>query len=216
MSIYLVERHQAAGPDRVLRPVRRRLLRNTVTQMVYKHAISTIVPGRAGELLGCRNGDAAARLTCRTARRARAAVRVSDLTPACPHHCPLTTGAAVLVGRRPRAARISMPNWRNWACSPRPPGLEPVARVACKRKAPDAALFVGSGKADEIEPLAEAHRRQRGAVRPGAQPGAAAQPRAPSRRRRSTTGPCSSWRSSPSARAATKASCRSSWRGCST
>ena len=25
------------------------LLRNTVTQMVYKHAISTVVPGRAGE-----------------------------------------------------------------------------------------------------------------------------------------------------------------------
>ncbi|MDB5752868.1 MAG: hflX [Ramlibacter sp.] len=34
-------------------------------------------------------------------------------------------------------------------------GLEPVARLACKRKAPDAALFVGSGKADEIKALAE-------------------------------------------------------------
>ena len=34
-------------------------------------------------------------------------------------------------------------------------GLEPVARVTCKRKAPDAALFVGSGKADEIKFLAE-------------------------------------------------------------
>ncbi len=34
-------------------------------------------------------------------------------------------------------------------------GLEPVARVACKRKAPDAALFVGSGKADEIRMLAD-------------------------------------------------------------
>ena len=33
-------------------------------------------------------------------------------------------------------------------------GLEPVARIACKRKAPDAALFVGSGKADEIKALA--------------------------------------------------------------
>jgi host factor-I protein len=28
------------------------LLRNTVTQMVYKHAISTIVPGRAVNLNG--------------------------------------------------------------------------------------------------------------------------------------------------------------------
>ena len=34
-------------------------------------------------------------------------------------------------------------------------GLEPVARITCKRKAPDAALFVGSGKADEIKALAE-------------------------------------------------------------
>lgn len=33
-------------------------------------------------------------------------------------------------------------------------GLQPVARVTCKRRAPDAALFVGSGKADEIKLLA--------------------------------------------------------------
>ena len=33
-------------------------------------------------------------------------------------------------------------------------GLQPVARITCKRKAPDAALFVGSGKADEIKLLA--------------------------------------------------------------
>jgi len=33
-------------------------------------------------------------------------------------------------------------------------GLKPVARVTCKRRAPDAALFVGSGKADEIKQLA--------------------------------------------------------------
>jgi GTPase len=32
--------------------------------------------------------------------------------------------------------------------------LTPVARVTCKRRAPDAALFVGSGKADEIKLLA--------------------------------------------------------------
>jgi GTP-binding protein HflX len=36
-------------------------------------------------------------------------------------------------------------------------GLTPVARVVCKRKAPDAALFVGSGKADEIKELVEMH-----------------------------------------------------------
>ncbi len=36
-------------------------------------------------------------------------------------------------------------------------GLDPVARLTCKRKAPDAALFVGSGKADEIRTLAQMH-----------------------------------------------------------
>ena len=34
-------------------------------------------------------------------------------------------------------------------------GMEPVARVTARRKAPDAALFVGKGKADEIKQLAE-------------------------------------------------------------
>jgi GTP-binding protein HflX len=33
-------------------------------------------------------------------------------------------------------------------------GLQPVARVVCKRRAPDAALFIGSGKAEEIKMLA--------------------------------------------------------------
>ncbi|MGZ5180294.1 MAG: GTPase HflX [Ramlibacter sp.] len=33
-------------------------------------------------------------------------------------------------------------------------GLEPVGRITAKRKAPDAALFVGKGKADEIKALA--------------------------------------------------------------
>jgi GTP-binding protein HflX len=36
-------------------------------------------------------------------------------------------------------------------------GLHPVARLTCKRKAPDAALFVGTGKADEIKALALLH-----------------------------------------------------------
>uniref|UniRef100_UPI0035B2051D GTPase HflX n=1 Tax=Hylemonella sp. TaxID=2066020 RepID=UPI0035B2051D len=33
-------------------------------------------------------------------------------------------------------------------------GLHPVGRITCKRKAPDAALFVGSGKVEEIKLLA--------------------------------------------------------------
>ena len=36
-------------------------------------------------------------------------------------------------------------------------GMEPVAHLTCKRKAPDAALFVGSGKADEIRMQAQMH-----------------------------------------------------------
>ena len=34
-------------------------------------------------------------------------------------------------------------------------GMTPVGRITCKRKAPDAALFIGSGKADEIKMLAQ-------------------------------------------------------------
>ena len=34
-------------------------------------------------------------------------------------------------------------------------GLTPISKITCKRKAPDAALFVGSGKADEIKFMAE-------------------------------------------------------------
>jgi GTP-binding protein HflX len=37
-------------------------------------------------------------------------------------------------------------------------GDQPVARLIARRKAPDAALFVGSGKADEIKALVEEHQ----------------------------------------------------------
>ncbi|MFT3955612.1 MAG: GTPase HflX [Piscinibacter sp.] len=39
-------------------------------------------------------------------------------------------------------------------------GDAPVARVIARRKAPDPALFVGSGKADEIKALVEGHRAE--------------------------------------------------------
>lgn len=39
-------------------------------------------------------------------------------------------------------------------------GFKPVARIICKRSAPDAALFVGSGKAEEIRLLAQMHGAQ--------------------------------------------------------
>jgi GTP-binding protein HflX len=36
-------------------------------------------------------------------------------------------------------------------------GLVPVARMTCKRRSPDAAFFVGSGKAQEIKEMALLH-----------------------------------------------------------
>ena len=36
-------------------------------------------------------------------------------------------------------------------------GLASVARITCKRQAPDPALFVGKGKADEIRMLVQQH-----------------------------------------------------------
>ena len=41
-------------------------------------------------------------------------------------------------------------------------GLTPISKITCKRKAPDAALFVGSGKADEIKFMAEQLGAQEG------------------------------------------------------
>jgi GTP-binding protein HflX len=39
-------------------------------------------------------------------------------------------------------------------------GDDPVARVIARRKAPDPALFIGSGKADEIKALVQAHQAE--------------------------------------------------------
>jgi GTPase len=39
-------------------------------------------------------------------------------------------------------------------------GDDPVVRITAKRKAPDAALFVGSGKADEIKAAVQTHQAQ--------------------------------------------------------
>ncbi len=39
-------------------------------------------------------------------------------------------------------------------------GLDPVLRITCKRRAPDAALFVGTGKADEIKAAVQLYGAQ--------------------------------------------------------
>ncbi|HSV59131.1 MAG TPA: GTPase HflX [Variovorax sp.] len=70
---------------------------------------------------------------------------------------PRQEGAAVLVG-----VDFGLPHFdgelEELGLLAQTAGLSPVATLACKRKAPDAALFVGSGKADEIRELAEMHR----------------------------------------------------------
>jgi GTPase len=67
---------------------------------------------------------------------------------------PSDTPAAVLVG-----VDLGLPHFdaglEELGLLAQTAGLEPVARITAKRKAPDAALFVGSGKADEIKALAE-------------------------------------------------------------
>lgn len=69
---------------------------------------------------------------------------------------PRQEGAAVLVG-----VDFGMPHFdaglEELGLLAQTAGLVPIARLSCKRKAPDAALFVGSGKADEIKALAELH-----------------------------------------------------------
>ena len=122
------------------------LLRNTVTQMVYKHAISTIVPGRANNFHASEPGDGA---------RGRHALHGVGPTRN-------STEPSAFQAGTPRA-----PFWSGWISAAMPAdaaldelallaqsaGDEPVARVVARRKAPDAALFIGSGKADEIKSL---------------------------------------------------------------
>ncbi len=70
---------------------------------------------------------------------------------------PRQEGAAVLVG-----VDFGLPHFdselEELGLLAQTAGRTPVARLTCKRKAPDAALFVGSGKADEIKELAALHQ----------------------------------------------------------
>ncbi len=69
---------------------------------------------------------------------------------------PQSTGITILVG-----VDFGLPHFdgelEELGLLAKTAGLTPVARITCKRKAPDAALFVGSGKADEIKELALMH-----------------------------------------------------------
>ncbi len=78
-------------------------------------------------------------------------------------HAPGDTSAAgqpnraVLVGVDLGSGHSFDPTLDELALLASSAGDEAVARVVCRRSAPDAALFVGSGKADEIKELVLAH-----------------------------------------------------------
>ena len=58
---------------------------------------------------------------------------------------------------------------QGWAAGPRRRAPEAGGAPDVQAQAPDAALFVGSGKAGEIQTLAQVHGAKGGAVRPGPQ-----------------------------------------------
>ena len=149
------------------------LLRNTVTQMVYKHAISTVVPGRAV------NFHARSRSEPDAVEQRRAARALSF------HHDSTAstrwTRRARGAGRRRPRPRLVLRRHagRTGAAGRSRPATSRSRASSRAARRPTPALFVGSGKADEIKALVQTHEAQRRDLRPGAVAGAAAQPGAP-------------------------------------
>ncbi len=79
-----------------------------------------------------------------------------EAQPALPHEGE--AARAVLVGVDLGPGASFDPTLDDLALLAESAGDEPVARITAKRKAPDPALFVGSGKADEIKGLVQAHQ----------------------------------------------------------
>ena len=163
------------------------LLRNTVTQMVYKHAISTVVPGRAVNFQASEPSDSP------EPPGPTGPLPADSLLERCPPPSRRRAGAAraILVGVDfGGACVISTRRSTSSRCSPNRPATSPVARVVARRKAPDAALLRRLRQGRRAEGAGRGAPGRSGAVRPGAVAGAAAQPRAPPRRRRSPTARC--------------------------
>jgi GTP-binding protein HflX len=80
-----------------------------------------------------------------------------DRTPDLSSAEPAASARTVLVGVDLGAGHSFDPTLDELAQLAESAGDEPVARVVTRRKAPDAALFVGSGKADEIKALVAEH-----------------------------------------------------------
>ena len=162
------------------------LLKNTVTQMVYKHAISTVVPSRPVAMphhnqhrrsrdliaalapLGCaRDVPRAARAPrCRSCSR----LLMLERPPAAIARCSSPSTSAA----RDRDERLG----RDRRARRRRPARSSSATIGGRRTRPDAALFAGSGKVEEIAALRTRDRRGPRHLRPRAVRRAAAQPRA--------------------------------------
>ena len=93
-------------------------------------------------------------------------------------------------------------------------GMQPVADLVCKRKAPDPALFIGSGKAEELKLLVDMHQAKEvlfdQALSPAQQRNLERFLQCPVNDR--TMLILEIFASAP---AATRVNCRSNWRGCS-
>ncbi len=115
------------------------LLKNSVNQMVYKHAISTVVPAR--NVRAARWRGRRWRGGCRATD-----VRTSQERRTCRARAPRPRGAA-----GSRRSRASSRSWR----FPRAPFPWPPSPA--RRERPDPRYFVGSGKAEQIRLEALAH-----------------------------------------------------------
>ncbi len=138
------------------------LLRNTVTQMVYKHAISTIVPGRPVNFSMTEADDSASAepLICWDAWVPELAQAGSYMQPH-PYHLPLCLHPpqCILVGVDLGFSHFDG-ELQELGLLAQTAGMQPVADLMCKRKAPDPALFIGSGKAEELKLLVDMHGAQ--------------------------------------------------------
>ena len=121
------------------------LLKNTVSQMVYKHAISTVVPARAVRL-AVEEGAVAEACGGMMRRRGQQACSSARAPVSAP--CSCASGLAMPVKRE------DLEEFEQLA---RSAGAHPVATITGRRERPDPRYFVGSGKA--------AGDRQRGARR---------------------------------------------------
>ena len=109
------------------------LLRNTVTQMVYKHAISTIVPGRAVNFPSpkvARRPLPEAQLSKAHGRPSRSTHRHFQ-TSAVP---PTLLATGSYWSGSTWGCRISMPSWKSLGLLAQTAGLSPLRVLTCKRQ----------------------------------------------------------------------------------